>query len=151
MIKQEILLLLLLFKASYAKYSAAFCGSSMYRMRRTASWSFITWIKKTKILFWLSLYAHKKYVGNMAGGGSVKKCIRTDRSPPICQCLLRWQIQYLNQFFQHQQQGPSLWIAECRLLCPNICVLDAQIQKLLSFCFPSRTRYLSKLIKRNAI
>jgi hypothetical protein len=75
MIKQEILLLLLLFKASLAKYSAAICGLYMSRMRSTASWSFITWINKAKILVKLSLHANKKYVGNMAGGRSVKKCI----------------------------------------------------------------------------
>jgi len=42
MTKHEILLLLILIKASFAKHSAASCGSSMCLMRFTASWFFIT-------------------------------------------------------------------------------------------------------------
>lgn len=42
MTKHEILLLLILIKASFAKQSAASCGSSMCLMRFTASWFFIT-------------------------------------------------------------------------------------------------------------
>lgn len=66
MIKHEMLLLLILIRASFAKHSAASCGSSMWLIRFTASWFFITYtymeIHLLLVFFFLFLWNYYSWV-----------------------------------------------------------------------------------------